>query len=97
MLGSGNKLMYGNFRLTLEQKIIMNKKISNLPRLERLAIYFHFWEQCPQTKIANNLGIPSKDVPELLKNAMTKLRFDFLEIADSYFGVLVPSKMELPA
>ncbi len=90
-------IMIGKFRLTEKQEILIREKVSALPRQERLAVYFYFWEQHSYFRIARNLSVPVNDVSILIQSAMVRLRSDLLGIADSYFGTYIPSKMERAA
>lgn len=92
-----NESTSGKFRLTEKQEILIRNKVSALPRLERLAIYFYFWEQYSHWRIARNLCVPVDDVSKLIQSAMARLRFEFVEIADSYFGISNTSKVERAA
>ena len=87
----------GKFRLTEKQEILIRNKVSALPRLERLAIYFYFWEQYSHWRIAKNLCVPVDDVSKLIQSAVARLRIEFSEIADSYFGTSTSSKIERAA
>ncbi len=84
----------GRFQLTEKQEILIRNKVSALPRLERLAIYFYFWEQYSHLRIARNLCVPVDEVSELIRSAVSRLRIEFAEIADNYFGAPASSKLE---
>jgi DNA-directed RNA polymerase specialized sigma24 family protein len=87
----------GKFRLTEKQEILIRNKVSALPRLERLAVYYYFWEQYSCWRIARNLCVPVDDVSNLIQSAMARLRNEFSEIADSYFGMSNTSKFKRAA
>lgn len=84
----------GSFKLSESQEALIRQKVALLPQQERLAIYFHFWEQHSHMRIAANLRIAISEVSPLIQKAMIRLRADLEEIADSYFGPYSPKEMD---
>lgn len=97
MENKNKNTIVGKFRLSEAEESFIRSKVSALPYKERLAIYFLFWEQRTPLNVASEFSMSVREVSYLVSHAMTKLRSEFTDIADSYFGVNNIKALEQPA
>ncbi|MCE1248657.1 MAG: sigma-70 family RNA polymerase sigma factor [Firmicutes bacterium] len=63
-----------NFRLPVEDRIVLEQAIEQLKLLEKSVINLFFYKDLTQSQIAVNLGLSQKKVSRMLKKAIEKLR-----------------------
>ena len=70
-----------DFRLPLEDRIVLEQAIESLRKLEKHIIHLFFYKDLTQTQIAFNLGLSQKKVSRMLRKSLDKLR-DFLTFGE---------------
>jgi RNA polymerase sigma-B factor len=67
-------LSYQNFKLPLEDKILLAQALEKLKVLERRIVYLFFFQDLTQMQIGELVGISHKKVSRLLQQIMEKLK-----------------------
>ncbi len=73
-----------DFKLPIEDRIVLEQAIESLRKLEKRVIHLFFYKDLTQTQIAFNLGLSQKKVSRMLKKSLDKLR-DFLTFGEGNF------------
>lgn len=66
-----------DFRLPIEDRIVLDQAVESLRKLEKQVIHLFFYKDLTQTQIAFNLGLSQKKISRMLRKSLDKLR-DFL-------------------
>lgn len=70
-----------DFKLPIEDRIVLEQAVESLRKLEKRVIHLFFYKDLTQTQIAFNLGLSQKKVSRMLKKSLDKLR-DFLTFGE---------------
>lgn len=73
-----------DFKLPLEDRIVLEQAIESLRKLEKRVIHLFFYKDLTQTQIAFNLGLSQKKVSRMLKKSLDKLKA-FLTFGEGNF------------
>jgi RNA polymerase sigma-B factor len=65
---------YENFKLPIEDRIVLEQAMEKLRDIERNIIYLFFYKDLTQTQIAGNLGLSQRKVSRMLAGALNKLK-----------------------
>lgn len=80
-----------DLKLTQKQKKFIYSKVLSLPGKERQAVYFYFWKDYSHFQIAMNLCVPVNTIPQIIEEAMLRMRRDLFDLAGEYFETYMPS------
>ena len=72
--GQIRSVRYENFRLPVEDRIVLEEAVEDLRLAEKKIIYLFFYHDLTQTQIAKNLGLSQKKVSRMLNRSIDKLR-----------------------
>jgi RNA polymerase sigma-B factor len=70
---------YENFKLPVEDVIVLRNALKKLKKLQRKVIYYIFEKDLTQTKTARKLGISQRKVSRIKESALKELREDIEE------------------
>ena len=70
---------YENFKLPIEDVIVLRNALKKLKKLQRKVIYYIFEKDLTQTKTARKLGISQRKVSRIKESALKELREDIEE------------------
>lgn len=70
---------YENFKLPIEDIIVLRNALKKLKKLQRKVIYYIFEKDLTQTKTARKLGISQRKVSRIKESALKELREDIEE------------------
>ncbi len=65
---------YENFRLPVEDRIVLHQSLDRLKELERRIIYLFFYKDLTQRQIAGELDLPPKKVSRVMQKALGRLK-----------------------